>query len=510
MARGRSIIGSLPTDGNPQAPQPPADPEPKQGAKAQKGKSTSIIGSLPTAGGGPAAPTPAAQAPAPAPLPPAPSPLAPAPAASKPKGRKRKSDSLIGDLPGDQASPSTPAQAQPAAQTKKPKAAKSGSLIGSLPEPQEAKPPPAPAPVPLPAAQTQPPTAPKGSSLIGSLPVPQGIPAPPAAAPPTTVSAAERTEVENQAAYVPMPADIAPEPTPHRSADPASSSIIGALVERAAPSPNDTGTFAGLPTAERATVHEHHDSARGFRLIVRKRNDGPRPQRAVHSFTYRQDLRVGGMTDCDVYLPEATGAVTLGVGPGSIALVKIDAPAGILLNGHQPLALPAPLKNGDELIWGAYSVRLAIQLQQVDGENRSRSLVGRLTVLLVCAALAWQFAMVGGLTWVIFDRMELGHEIARARLVHRIDDIKGKIATSELDQEDVRQAMLLEAMRGELKHITGYLREYRSDLSDRQVADFNRQLAGLQTVLEDLDADTFGYLPAVQARPYLERLLRSE
>ena len=161
MARGRSIIGSLPTDGNPQAPQPPADPEPKQGAKAQKGKSTSIIGSLPTAGGGPAAPTPAAEAPAPAPLPPAPaplppapSPLAPAPAASKPKGRKRKSDSLIGDLPGDQASPSTPAQAQPAAQTKKPKAAKSGSLIGSLPEPQEAKPPPAPAPVPLPAAQT--------------------------------------------------------------------------------------------------------------------------------------------------------------------------------------------------------------------------------------------------------------------------------------------------------------------------------------------------------------------
>lgn len=301
-----------------------------------------------------------------------------------------------------------------------------------------------------------------------------------------------------------MPADALNPPdqlqTPARDAD----SIIGALPEQEVTAPVAT---EGLPT-QKGRLARQADETRGFRLVVR-RQAASRTERRVHSFTFRQDISIGP-EDSELPLP-GVSRITLGVAPSKVSITQLDQLHETRLNDQPLQRLPVLLKNGDLIASGDYMIRVAIQMQQIDGQHRSHSLVSRFTTALVAFVLIWQFAMIAGLGWMIYSRVNWGHQIARARVAQQVDDLKHSIKKIAPSPEDPRQQMLLEAIGSELKHMTVYLRQHRSDLTDRQVQDLVTDLQDFKALLAGLgDGDVFGSSPSIGARPYLEGLLRHE
>jgi hypothetical protein len=288
------------------------------------------------------------------------------------------------------------------------------------------------------------------------------------------------------------------------------------LIDLAAPK---TGTLAmppggltppagmpGVPGAPAQAVNLN----RAFRLVARWRDWDGDEHKIVTMLEPGSEASIGSGKDCDPKLENLPKLVaTIAADPAQGFILRSKEPDSVItVNGQEQRQFPALLRNGDEIRIGEYTVRFLIELESVITHDRNVGILSKAVPVMLGIVVFVELLLVFGLTQRLARSEGLGRDIARARTVSDVDDLRGRIAGWPEEQRNTESVLTLELISGELDLMAQYIRQHNDALTDSQVTELARDLQSFHDILDRLASGVLYPKPEIiETEPALRQLL---
>lgn len=249
---------------------------------------------------------------------------------------------------------------------------------------------------------------------------------------------------------------------------------------------------------------------RAFRLVARWRDWDGDEHKIVAHFKPGSEASIGSGEACNPQLENLAGLVaTIGADPAQGFVLRSKEPETVLkINGQEQRQFPALLRNGDEIRISDYTVRFLIELESVITHDRNVGLLSKAVPTMLGIVVFIELLLVLGLTQRLARSEGLGREVARARTVSDVDDLRGRIAAWPQEQRSTESVLTLELISGELDMMAHYIRQHNDALTDTQVSELARDLESFHNILDRLASGVLYPKPEViETEPALRQLL---
>jgi hypothetical protein len=148
------------------------------------------------------------------------------------------------------------------------------------------------------------------------------------------------------------------------------------------------------------------------------------------------------------------------------------------------------LRSGDELLLGAWRVRLQIVFPRVS-HNRASGLLPVVSVVTIALLLGAELAIGLWLPWVTRARANWGIEVARQRTYALLDQLRVSALRARREPLEASTLATCEMIGEELDRLAYHLRTYEDRLDARQMAQVYADLIEFRQALRALTEGTF-------------------
>ena len=213
-------------------------------------------------------------------------------------------------------------------------------------------------------------------------------------------------------------------------------------------------------------------------------------------------FRVGTTSGCDVALSESIPHGTEMVvrpdstGAGWLLALPADAASGTVTKNGLPVEKTTPLKNGDEIRFGDYTIRFE-QLFDTVKTARHTDLIARAAKVLVGCVIIGELMVVTWLPGWLHTTRLWDREVARQQTTMFLDKVRTQL--KEFDPAGPLEAGMRDALTAELNRLAAFLRTEQDSLSADQWRNLRTDLNSYEDALERLTAHT-----AIQPVPALD------
>lgn len=288
-----------------------------------------------------------------------------------------------------------------------------------------------------------------------------------------------------------------------------SKSLIPLAVPKTGTMPVPPGGM-GPPSAMPPAAPMAANLNRAFRLVARWRDWDGDEHKSVHLFEPRSEASIGSGDQCQPQLANLAELVaTVGADTAQGFVLRSKHPDTVIrINGQEQRQFPALLRNGDEIRIDRYTIRFLIELESVITHERNIGMLSRAVPAMLGIVVFLELLLVLGLTQRLAKSEGLGREVARARCVSDVDDLRGRIAAWPEEQRNTEAVLTLELISGELDLMAHYIRQHNETLSDEQVSDLARDLASFHDILDRLASGVlYPKAEVIETEPALRQLL---
>jgi hypothetical protein len=249
---------------------------------------------------------------------------------------------------------------------------------------------------------------------------------------------------------------------------------------------------------------------RAFRLVARWRDWDGEEHKIVAPFDPGSEASIGSGEQCNPKLENLAALVaTVGADPAQGFVLRSKEPDTVIkVNRQEQRQFPALLRNGDELRIGDYTIRFLIELESITTHDRNIGILSKAVPTMLAIVVFVELLLVLGLTQRLAKSEGLGREVARARTVSDVDDLRGRIAGWPEDQRNTESVLTLELISVELDLMAHYIRQHDDALTDEQVTNLARDLESFHDILDRLASGVLYPKPErIETEPALRQLL---